>query len=373
MEPTNSEFCHQKRSRSNSPSPLKSKIWYPAYHDPKQTIVKPSLAGGLLNFKQFMELQHEPIPPLSAQQHYEEYKGKYERKHLEIFFFDHKTEHWFIEKYDPVVSQKWQTEKNLNAKVSSRSFLDSVKTHNFAGLKLVETFAVVEKISGPPFYGFDPNSMTLFLKTIPVSISRWDLLNVIKASAGFVSLSMSEPLKCQGYSRFAWVLYDSEEHCNESLDWLMNKQVTSEFRLSPVRSQSSCRKDPKLMPPQSLESLIIDWKQTSRLITVIDREKDIFDNCLLITDEQFFALSDEQKEFQLDLQLLYLRKVHAFCYYCLDEYDDERMLAAKCGPSHIRTRYDASAVRQTSLDEMIENRLIKKNLTIKYEKEVRYN
>ena len=106
---------------------------------------------------------------------------------------------------------------------------------------------------------------------------------------------------------------------------------------------------------------------------MIDREKDIFDNCLLITDEQFFALSDEQKEFQLDLQLLYLRKVHAFCYYCLDEYDDERMLAAKCGPSHIRTRYDASAVRQTSLDEMIENRLIKKNLTIKYEKEVRYN
>jgi len=28
--------------------------------------------------------------------------------------------------------------------------------------------------------------------------------------------------------------------------------------------------------------------------------------------------------------------VHAYCFYCGEEYDDERMLAAKCGPQHIR-------------------------------------
>jgi hypothetical protein len=39
----------------------------------------------------------------------------------------------------------------------------------------------------------------------------------------------------------------------------------------------------------------------------------------------------------LDLMLLYLRKVHAYCFYCGEEYDDERMLAAKCGPQHIRS------------------------------------
>jgi len=39
---------------------------------------------------------------------------------------------------------------------------------------------------------------------------------------------------------------------------------------------------------------------------------------------------------QLDLQLLYLRKVHSYCFYCAAEYHDERMLAAKCGPIHLR-------------------------------------
>lgn len=365
----------KNRSRSRSPDHYQNKVkpnplLPPSGRDPKSNVVKPSLAGGLLNFKQFMELQHEPIPPFEAQQFYEDYKSKYERKHFEIFFYDHKAEHWFIEKYDPVVSQKWQDERHLNANVLHRAFIDTVNTCGFQGLKLREYEKVIDKISVQPYYGFDPNSMTLFLKTIPVNISRWDLLNVVKTSPGFVSLSMSEPLKSQGFSRFAWVLYDTEEHCNESLHILANKPVTNEFRLSPVRSQSSSRKEPKLQPPQSLESLTIDWKQTSRLISTIDREKGILNNPLLISDDAFFLLREQDKEYQLDLQLLYLRKVHAFCYYCLEEYEDERMLAAKCSPAHIRTRYDPLAIRQTSLDEMIENRLLKKVIVTKYDKEV---
>lgn len=40
---------------------------------------------------------------------------------------------------------------------------------------------------------------------------------------------------------------------------------------------------------------------------------------------------------KLDLLLLYLRRVHAYCFYCGEEYEDERMLAAKCGPQHLRS------------------------------------
>jgi hypothetical protein len=42
------------------------------------------------------------------------------------------------------------------------------------------------------------------------------------------------------------------------------------------------------------------------------------------------------KEQHLDLLLLYLRRVHSYCFYCGEEYDDERTLAAKCGPQHLR-------------------------------------
>lgn len=38
----------------------------------------------------------------------------------------------------------------------------------------------------------------------------------------------------------------------------------------------------------------------------------------------------------MDLLILYLRRVHSYCFYCGEEYDDERTLAAKCGPQHLR-------------------------------------
>ena len=40
---------------------------------------------------------------------------------------------------------------------------------------------------------------------------------------------------------------------------------------------------------------------------------------------------------KLDILLLYLRRVHAFCLYCGEEYEDERMLSTRCGPQHIRS------------------------------------
>ena len=46
--------------------------------------------------------------------------------------------------------------------------------------------------------------------------------------------------------------------------------------------------------------------------------------------------NNRNKELQLDIQLLYLRRVHGFCYYCLKEYEDERNLATKCDNAHLR-------------------------------------
>jgi hypothetical protein len=71
----------------------------------------------------------------------------------------------------------------------------------------------VDEVSGAPLYGFDANSMTLYLKNIPIFVSRWDLIEQIKETKGFVSLSMSEPLKAQEFERYAWITYDSDENC----------------------------------------------------------------------------------------------------------------------------------------------------------------
>lgn len=63
----------------------------------------------------------------------------------------------------------------------------------------------------------------------------------------------------------------------------------------------------------------------------LDKEKGIENNDLLATADR----RDELKQF--DLQVLYLRRVHSYCYFTNGSYHDERMLVAKCGVIYLRT------------------------------------
>lgn len=88
---------------------------------------------------------------------------------------------------------------------------------------------------------------------------------------------------------------------------------------------------------------------------------------MLVLSEQYAELTPVEKELQLDYQILYLRKVHSFCYYCVEEYDDERMLAAKCGITHIRGKTDSSI--KVFTDPRIEARILSSGSAKKYAKE----
>jgi hypothetical protein len=48
-------------------------------------------------------------------------------------------------------------------------------------------------------------------------------------------------------------------------------------------------------------------------------------------------LIDKTSKNRLDIQILYLRRVHGFCYYCLREYENERMLSYGCANTHLRS------------------------------------
>ena len=73
-----------------------------------------------------------------------------------------------------------------------------------------------------------------------------------------------------------------------------------------------------------------DLEFTKTLISMFDKEKGL-ENAL---NEK---LEGKSKELQLDLQILYLRRVHGFCYYCLEEFEDERALSTKCDNIHLRS------------------------------------
>jgi len=97
------------------------------------------------------------------------------------------------------------------------------------------------------------------------------------------------------------------------------------------------------LPDDSAER---DLKKCEKLITeVLDVEKEI---PATIQDQiTEYANRYLNKTQHLDLLLLYLRKVHSYCFYCGEEYDDERTLAAKCGPAHLR---NSSKITRFMLD-----------------------
>ena len=140
---------------------------------------------------------------------------------------------------------------------------------------------------------------------------------------------MSEPLKSLNFIRYGWISYDSEENCKEALLALENLQIPgTNFILNPVRS-STQRKPIRVTPPLAEDCIERDLELCRKLVEdVFDKEKNID----FTFDKLEETSSTLKKQQQLDLFLLYLRRVHSYCFYCGEEYDDERMLASKCGP-----------------------------------------
>ena len=109
-------------------------------------------------------------------------------------------------------------------------------------------------ISKEPYFGFDPNKNAVFLRAIPVSFSRWDILEVVQNLPGFLNLSLSEPLKNQSFSRYAWVSFDSESACNNALVALSEVRIR-DFQLSPIKSNSG-KKNIKVLQLSDYSSFI---------------------------------------------------------------------------------------------------------------------
>lgn len=57
-------------------------------------------------------------------------------------------------------------------------------------------------------------------------------------------------------------------------------------------------------------------------------------------------------QLKLDILLLYLRRVHSYCFYCGEEYEDERMLSTRCGPQHIRHH---QVITEEEFDEILKS------------------
>ena len=63
-------------------------------------------------------------------------------------------------------------------------------------------------------------------------------------------------------------------------------------------------------------------------------------------------LFEESKDQNLDLKLIYLWKVHGYCYYTAEKYDDEYQMTLKCGSAYCRPLQ--TATEESSFEKWID-------------------
>ena len=325
---------------------------------------------------------------------YDEYKLNHERKNSEEFFNFHKDDEWFLEKYNPydymqfnykernemcqkkakmffefledkkdIMNIEENQENNLTKKIKFNYIFDLKPEYEYnksfkllytkvdpVNNKLQErerdfnnipyTQGIIQKDleeDGRPYYFYDPNYLTLYnLSGLAKNEQIMPKLNAFKKLTGFISLSITEPERKNDYKRNLWLMFDSEKNCLKALDDL-NDYKSEEYIKSQTVMNPSYNKV-KVTPPLFDERLNEDLIGSYKIFNILDDYRQILENPLKnIFDINKIAIMEKEEKIRiLNLNILYLRKVHGFCYYCLKGYKDERNLNKKCDYIHLR-------------------------------------
>ena len=332
---------------------------------------------------------------------YEEYKLNHEQKNNEQFYKHHKDDEWFLEKYHPYkYTQFNQKERSEMCQKKAKLFFDAYNIENLINKneiidikednnKLTQKFNYIfdlkeeheynknikllytkinlienkiEEVErdlkniplnkeiiqkeieedGKPYYFYNPDYLTLYnISSLTKNIDIISIINVFKKYPGFVSLSLTEPERINGYKRSFWAYYDNENNFLNALKNLKEYELREDFIIKVIKSETTQNfhyKKIKITPPLFEDRLKEDIIGSNKIITILDNYREIVNNPLIesLNIEKISDMKDEELINILNLNILYLRKVHGFCYYCLKGFKDERNLAKKCDFLHLR-------------------------------------
>ena len=366
---------------------------------------QPSLDIPLVTYDLFCQLYTEKggdsnLSKEEFQKFYDEYKFNHELKNNEQFFINHKSDEWFLEKYNPNAYVQFnQKERSIMCQNKAKLFFDKFDLENVIFKKEIKDIKddnkLTQKINyifdlkeeheynknikilytkiniaenkieeferdlnniplnkeiiqkeleedGKPYYFYNPDYLTLYnLNSLTKNIEIIPVIDVFKKYTGFVSLSLTEPERINGYKRSFWVTYDNETNFENALNGLKEYELNKDFMIRVIKSETTQNpyyRKIKVTPPLFEERLVEDIKGSNKIISILDTYRGIDKNPLTEKNniEEISELPEEEKINILNFSILYLRKVHGFCYYCLKGFKDERNLTKKCDFLHLR-------------------------------------
>ena len=326
-------------------------------------------------------MQPADVPIRKLEKYYSNYKQEHQQRKIETFFYEHKNEEWFLEKYCPLLKAQLAVKFTQQTRDSFKAFCNDLGNGQFKNLSLEISEQLVDRfsqqngtrlnfhgqvdlpeklhITESPFHGFDPNSLTLFIKAVPKNISRQSLLDIFEKLEGFVSLSLSDPLRSHDFVRYGWAAFRTESACVEGF-LRAQSFLQEELSLCLMRSKTAKRFF-KVVPEFSMTDLKDYLVLSAELIRLLDFVHGIDSNPLLPSkamQKDWHSCSDSTEMLrcidmqlllttvtitplqQLDLQISYLRKVHYFCFFSVTQFNDERKLSAKSGCAFLRSKLD---------------------------------
>ena len=347
----------------------------------KPEIVEPDIYVPLVSISVFNELQKAPLSETELEEEYSKYKNKHLEHKLGLFYKDHKDDEWFKELYDPQTIQESKNERHLQCVRLHENFLLKLReTNNYSSLNLTlsdhdkeriinhpvlklkyHLFKQNEEFISPanpktdskdliditkePYYAFNPDDFTVFLNEIPKTISRSQIISAISNIGNYLSVSMSTPNRLKNYSRYCWITFSTQEKCELAMTMLKECKITDDFMIFPYISKSLTSKYVRLTPRLFTNRIEEDNELLKKITALLDKENNLSENKVLSIINSF------PLEKQNDILMLYLRHVHGFCYYCIEEFEDERNLAVKCDCIHLRD-YGSLGSREEAGDNL---------------------
>lgn len=363
---TSSSFLNKKRERSPSPEKKEEIKTELAPNEPE--IVQPDIFVHLVSFDVFKALQTSELSQEKLEEEYKKYQLSHFENKLEMFYKEHKDDEWFKELYDPLTIESTIKEAHSQCQRLYYHFESIlVSTNNYSSLSLslsptdkekmlshpllklkyhlfnqneeilpqnVSTESVHDliDISKAPYYAFNPEDCTVFLNEIPKTISRAQILSAITNTGGdYLSVSMSSPNRLKNHSRYCWITYSKKEQCEIALTTLKECKISDDFMIFPYLSKCASNRYVRITPQLFEDRLQEDNKYLKKIISLLDKEKELEENKIVNSTITSFEISKQN-----DIMMMYLRHVHGFCYYCVEEHDGERNLAKNCDCIHLR-------------------------------------
>jgi len=270
----------------------------------------------VLSFRDFVlsSLSHD-VEPDSAIAKYEEYQKEAAKKCLEQL----RSTRLFFDLYHPQSQLRRYDLRIRMAQQNAESFIREMQEHRYDGLSLrtpatagaADRQGATCQTSGhlqPPHFVLDPDVNTLLLAGLPAEASVWHACDPLVACPGLAAVAWS------GAPREVRARFDSEEHVQLAIRALEGTALPCGHVLQPTLISPSAEPNALVAPPEMSHPNRIqkDEALSARVVRLLDG---------------LVGVAPE---------VLYLRRVHHFCFYAAAWCEDEWDLRKRCGTAVLR-------------------------------------